>query len=61
MKNYGFVVGFVYIAFFVGLAYASVGTLPLNEPFPWYLPINVLFAVGFPFVMGFLAGKEEKR
>jgi len=54
------VVGIAWIALWVGLAAADVGEMSSNGPYPWHLPLTTLLAFGFPFVLGVLAGRNEK-
>lgn len=62
--NLDFIAGVGYIAFMVGLAWGQVGELPgPPEPYPWWLPLVMLGVCGFPFGVGYFAGKggEEKN
>jgi len=60
--NVSFVMGIAFIALVVGMAWwASVGRLSdVSGPYPWWLPITVLGVCGFPFLMGYLAGKDSR-
>lgn len=58
--NIEFVLGIAYIAGMVGIAWAHVGELSgPSEPFSWWLPIGMLTLCGFPFVLGYLAGRDD--
>ena len=58
--NMFFVIGIAYISVFIGHAWYSVGTMSgPSEPFPWYMPLLVLVAVGTPFFIGYFAGRDE--
>ena len=62
MKSFNteFVIGIAYIAFMVGMTLMSVGEMSgPSEPYPWYLPIMMGFVCGFPFLLGYLAGKNS--
>ena len=45
----------------VGMAVAVVGRVPIvnTEPYSWWLPISVALFSGAPFLLGFLAGKNN--
>ena len=58
--NLEFVLGIGYIALMIGVGWASIGTMPNTEgPYPWYMPVAMGVTVGFPFYLGFLAGKNK--
>ncbi len=58
--NIYFTAGVAYIMFWVGICVESVGHTPTNlEPYHWTLPFFMAGAMGFPFVVGYFAGKEE--
>lgn len=55
-----FIVGIGYIAFMVGLAWVQVGEMSgPSEPYSWWLPLTMLGVCGFPFLLGFLAGRKS--
>lgn len=57
--NAEFVGGIFYIAFMVGVAASDVGDIPIirGEPYGWDLPLVVAIALGFPFYIGYRAGR----
>ncbi len=56
-----FVVGIAYITLMVGMAWMNVGDPSgPSEPFPWWLPLTMLAVCGFPFLLGYLAGKNSR-
>jgi len=59
--NTEFVVGIAYVAIMVGMAWGQVGEMSgPAEPFSWWLPIIIAIVCGFPFLLGFLAGKNSR-
>ena len=60
MKSPYFVIGIAFIAFVVGNAVASVGELSktCGDPYPWWLPLEILSILAAPFICGFFAGSE---
>lgn len=50
-----------YVAFWVGLAVASVGQIPKGSgPYDWTLPFQVLVMLAIPSCLGYLAGRGIK-
>jgi len=59
--NIEFVLGIALICFLTGLVIPFVGkVLPVTEPCSWWLPIQVLFILAFPFFLGYSAGKRSR-
>lgn len=59
--NTDFVAGIGYIFFMVGIAWANVGDMSgPSEPYSWWLPWVMLGITGFPFLLGYLAGRSSK-
>lgn len=59
--NFYFISGVAYIAIWVGICIADVGRTPASlEPYNWTLPFLMAIAMGFPFIVGYLAGMEAK-
>jgi len=56
------VTGIAWIVFMVALAYGDVGTQYCTEPY--IMDSSIVFsiagAVGLPFILGFLAGRDNK-
>ena len=56
-----FVVGMIYIALMVGITWGQVGQMSgPSTPYPWWLPLVMLLVSAFPFLLGFLAGKNSR-
>ncbi len=56
-----FVVGIGFICMWMGVAYESIGeTIPAGS-YSWYLPFLIAVALGFPFILGILAGRKSKE
>jgi len=58
--NSNFLIGIGYITFIMGVAFGDIGEIYPSEPNPWYLPLLIGLFMGFPFLLGYLAGKEQK-
>ena len=50
-----------YISLMVGMTISFVGEIPecSQEPFAWYLPIQVFFLTATPVVLGYLIRMEK--
>ncbi len=63
MPKTGFitVMGLVYIAVWCGIGIASVGQMPTTppEPYPWWLPFELLIILGFAFLLGYWGRASE--
>lgn len=49
------------ISLMTGMAIEAVGRVPknLDEPYTFWLPITILFVMGVPAILGYLAGLED--
>lgn len=63
MFNIYFVAAITYISILFGITISKVGDLPNIplEPYSWHLPILMLLVGGFPFLLGYLAGKDSSK
>jgi hypothetical protein len=58
--NIWFVLGIAYIIGMTAWALGNVGKMSgPSEPFTWGLPISMLGILVVPFLLGWLAGKDE--
>lgn len=53
--------GLMYITFWVSATIATIGNVSesCGEPSEWYLPLLMLAVIGFPFVLGYLGGRDR--
>lgn len=60
--NLEFILGIGFILYWFAWGVATVGDLPkcANKPYPAWLPFALLFMVGLPFVLGWIAGNNYK-
>ena len=48
-----------FVTFMVGMAYMSVGQLPIKcEPYSWSLPLLILVLLSMPAYIGFIVGYD---
>ena len=53
--------GVALVSYFVGIAVADIGKVPKVEPYSQWLPLIVFVVFGGIFVIGFLAGWDERK
>lgn len=61
LPNYEFGIGLVYIAWMVIWCISKVGEIYPASTYSWGLPFVMLVAVGFPFILGWVAGSKAKQ
>ena len=49
------------VAFWMVSAMFMVGKTGPCTPFPWYMPLSVLFALGAPVLLGWEAGRDYEQ
>ncbi len=57
-QTVSFTAGVAFITLLTGLAWGVVGSPnSCGEIYPWYLPINMLIVLAFPFLLGYWSSK----
>jgi len=60
VKNIELIAGVAYVAFWVGIATISIGQPPhMTAEVSWYFPFTIAFVIGFPLVLGYMAGRKS--
>jgi len=57
--NVNLVIGIIYITILVTVAVTEVGETSEPATYDWGLPISVFLAFFAPFLLGYLAGKQD--
>ena len=59
--NEFFVFGCIYIAMWTGITIGddTLSARAAPEQIAWWMPIGIFVAFAFPFIMGYLAGKDD--
>lgn len=59
--NYYIIITCLYVGFWIGVAYESVGDVGYGKSFEWWIVPMVAIFILLPLQMGYLIGKENNN